>query len=361
MENARAKFAIGGGLIAVIALITWLAQRPEVRVDANQTSPSPSGATPVASTNAPAGSIAASAIPIVAPSAAASSGRTTIEVPWGTGSGALGKKNPQEGNPEGPMSLVVDANGITWVLDQVNGRIVRYGKDGKVLDTIPLTLRGAQDLALTPDGNVVVLDRLADKQLAIIGPDGKVRGTLSLEGKNLTEGGAATGVFVDGNKVYVENQHESLVKVGDTKGTADPDREEVPGRPTRDGQGYIRAWLDEGYPKMRVFVTFANKETKTNRFTRALNLPYSAVALALLDSDRAGIIYLGVVAENEPKVTVYCLESAHGVPIGQTTVPANTSVEETFRDFAVLDSGGAVYMQRTEQGVSVIPIDCRAQ
>lgn len=332
MRDARAKVAMGGALIGLIALIAWLARRPQVRVD------TPS-----------------------APSAVANAGRAKIEVPWGRGGGALGKKNPPEGNPEAPMSLVVDADGVTWVLDQVNGRIVRYDKAGKALDTIPISLRGAQDLALTPDGNVVVLDRLADKQLAIIGPDGKVRGTLSLEGKNLKEGGAATGVFVDGDKVYVERAHQSLVKVGDTKGNADPDREELPGRPTRDGQGYIRAWLDEGYPKVRAFVTFANKESKVRRFTRALNLPFSAKALALLDTDRAGIIYVGVVAENDPTVTVYCLDPTHGVAIGQTTVPANTGAEETFRDFAVLDSGGAVYMQRTEQGVSVIPIDCRAQ
>lgn len=176
-------------------------------------------------------------------------------------------------------------------------------------------------------------------------------------------------MFVDGDKVYVEREHESLVKVGDTKGNADPDREEVPGRPTRDGQGYIRAWLGE-IPDVRAFVTYSNRESKTQRFTRQLTTPFVASGIVLLDTDRAGIIYLGIVGaklspsgepEGSPNVTLYCLEPMHGAPIGQTTVPANTGAEETFRDFAVLDSGGAVYMKRTEQGVEVVPIDCRAQ
>jgi len=90
----------------------------------------------------------------------------------------------------------------------------------------------------------------------------------------------------------------------------------------------------------------------------------------VFDDGTLQIIYLGIVGaklspsgeqEGNPTVTVYCLEPMHGAPIGQTTVPANTGAEETFRDFAVLDSGGAVYMKRTEQGVEVVPIDCRAQ
>jgi len=368
MKPTRGQLAIAGAALALVVLIAWLARRDDVRGDPGKTPTSTNGGASGANTTT-TGSVVASAIPIVAPSAAASAGRVTIDVPWGTGSGALGKNNPKEGNPEAPMSIVVDANGITWVLDQVNGRIVRYGKDGKVLDTIPLTLRGAQDLALTKDGNVVVLDRLADKQLAILGPDGKVRGTLSLEGKNLAEGGAATGVFVDGDKVYVEKEHESLVKVGDTKGTADPDREEIPGRPTRDGTGYIRAWLGE-VPGVRAFVTFSNREPRAQRFTRQLTTPFLATGIALLDTDSAGIIYFGVMGakvspsgepEGEAFVTVYCLEPLHGAPIGQTTVVANAGVEETFRDFTVLESGGAVYMKRTESGVSIVPIDCRAQ
>jgi len=363
MELSRGKLAAIGGALGLIALIAWLAKREPVQplVPTIHTAGSSSGASSIMPTVTipivPTGSISGVVKALPSP----------LEIEWGTGSGALGHKLPKEGNPEGPMSFSIGPDGTRWVLDQVNDRIVRYGKDGKVIDTIPLTVKGAQDIIATKDGGAVVLDRLADKRVVVLGPDGKPRGALTLEGKGLTEGGAATGVFVDGNNVYVEREHEQLVKVGDTKGNADPDRKEIPGRPTRDGTGYIRAWLGE-VPGQRAFVTFTNKEPEAHRFTRQLNTTFAATGIVLLDSDRAGVIYLGVLGgkiapsgelEGAPFVTVYCLEPVHGAPIGQATVPASTSPEESFRDFAVLDEGGVLYMRRSEKGVTMMPIDCR--
>lgn len=361
MELSRGKLAVIGGGLGLIALIAWLAKRePVTPYTSTNTTTSSSGATSIEPTVTipvvPSGSLAVPVKNLPPPQ----------EIEWGTGSGALGHKLPKEGNPEAPMSLAIGPDGTRWVLDQVNDRIVRYDKNGKVIDTIPLTVKGAQDIVATKDGGAVVLDRLADKRAVIVGPDGKVSGTLTLEGKGLPEGGAATGVFVDGNNVYVEREHEQLVKLGDTKGNADPDRKEIPGRPTRDGSGYIRAWLGE-VPGQRAFVTFTNKEPEAHRFTRQLNTTFMATGIVLLDTDRTGIIYLGVLGGKpspsgelgDPFITVYCLEPAHGAPIGTATVPANTSPEETFRELAVLDEGGVLYMKRSEKGITVTPIDCR--
>jgi len=99
-----------------------------------------------------------------------------------------------------------------------------------------------------------------------------------------------------------------------------------------------------------------------------VNTTFMATGVVLLDTDRAGIIYLGVVGgkaapsgelEGEPFITVYCLEPAHGAPIGQATAPANTSPEETFRELSVLDEGGVLYMRRTDKGITMMPLDCR--
>ncbi|MBI2388100.1 MAG: hypothetical protein HYV09_00665 [Deltaproteobacteria bacterium] len=365
MELSRGKLLAAGAALALVAVIAWLAKREPVTPLANDAassaSPSVSGST---TTIMP--TVTIPVLPSGSMVVPQKNLPNAFELPWGTGSGALGRKLPQEGNPEAPMSVAVGPDGVTWVLDQVNDRIVRIGKDGKVIDTIPLTVKGAQDIALTKDGGAVVLDRLADKRVVVIGPDGKPRGSITLEGKGLSEGGAATGVFVDGKSVYVEREHEQLVKVGDTEGKADPDRKEIPGRPTRDGNGYIRAWGD--IPGTRVFVTYTNKEPQEHRFTRQLNTALVTHGIVLLDSDRVGIIYLGVLGwkvlptgepDGAPMLTVYCLEPAHGAPIGMTTVPANSSPEETFRELAVLDDGGVIYMRRTEKGVVATPIDCR--
>ena len=369
MKFSSRKLAASAAAAGLVALVAWLARREAQPPGAPENVVSGASSAPITPTTnttpmvAPTAT-ASAAMPAAGPSASAAPAQL---IPWGTGSGALGRTSPQEGNPEAPMSVSVGPDGTRWVLDQVNDRIVRYGKDGKVIDTLPLTVKGAQDVVATKDGGALVLDRLADKRVVVLGPDGKPRGALTLEGKGLTEGGAATGLFVDGDGVYVEREHEQLVKLGDTRGTADPDRKEIPGRPTRDGGGYVRAWLGE-VPGQRAFVTFSNKP-EGMRFTRQINTTYLATGIVLLDTDRAGTIYLGVVGgktapngelEGEPFLTLYCLEPAHGAPIGQTTAPANTGPEETFRELAVQDEGGVVYLRRTEKGVSMMTLDCRS-
>jgi streptogramin lyase len=364
MELSRGKLAAVGGAIALVAWVAWLAKRDPVAPYLPTSAASGSGTTSAPSSLAPTATS-----PVVVSGSTSGPNKALPppqEIPWGTGSGALGRTSPAEGNPEAPMSVAVGPDGTRWVLDQVNDRIVRYGKDGKVIDTLPLTVKGAQDIVATKDGGAAVLDRLADKRVALYGPDGKPRGALTLEGKGLAEGGAATGVFVDGEGVYVEREHEQLVKVGDTKGNADPDRKEIPGRPTRDGGGYVRAWLGE-IPGQRAFVTFTDKQPEAHRFTRQIHTALVSSGIVLLDTDRAGVVYLGVIGGKaspngelgEPTITLYCLEPAHGAPIGQTTAPANTGPEETFRDLAVQDEGGVIYLRRTEKGVSVVTLDCR--
>jgi hypothetical protein len=137
-----------------------------------------------------------------------------VTLGWGAGELQVGRSRPQEANPEAPMAFAVDPQGTTWVLDQVNGRLLKLGRDGKPAGTVPLSLQAAQDIAIAKDGTVLVMDRLVDKAVALVGPDGKQRGELKLEGRGLTEGGASTGLFTQGNSVYVEREHGDLVRIG---------------------------------------------------------------------------------------------------------------------------------------------------
>jgi hypothetical protein len=357
--DRRALIPIVAVVVAIAAAILLLGG-PSARLDANATSgSSSSNASNASSSNANATPGSSSASTIAAPIASTKGlSKTVFSLPWGTSSGSLGKSDPKEGNPEAPMSVVVDKNGVSWVLDQVNQRIVRIGKDGKVIDTIPIHLRGAQDLALAKDGSVLVLDRLADKQIAIIGPDGKVRASMAFEGKGVPEPGAVTGVFTDGDKVYVEREHEQLVLVGDTKGNTDPDRKEIPGRPSRDGTFYVNAYMTT-VPGVEAIVSATDKASEAHRFTRKITSPVTLGGIVLLDTDGAGIIYLGVLTEGDaPQVVIYCLEPSHGAPVGSVSAPANTSPHETFRELTVLDSGGVLYMSRGEGGVTGMKLDC---
>jgi hypothetical protein len=287
---------------------------------------------------------------------------------WGSGPSQLGRERLQEANPEAPMSLTVMPLGDLVVLDQVNGRLVRLGSDGKVLGTMPLTQQTPQDVTAARDGTLLVLDRLKDKSVAIIDPyTGALKGELPLEGEGIFQTGGITGTFVDGDSVYVEREHGALIRIGDLSGKADTTRPEIPGRPTRDGGAYIFARITDAAAG-RLFVNAVDRQSGQHRYTREYRLQFPLLYITLLDSDRSGVIYLAVVGElptgraspaNAPGVRLFCLDPLDGKVLGQADLPANTMPEETFRDFAVLDEGGVVYQYRTENGVSLRRADCR--
>ncbi len=373
MDGKRRTIVLAAAAVVALVVVLMLARRDERATHdpgAQGTTASNAATPPKISTSVLAPMLAIPVGTVTAAPSAVGAPQPTITAEWGSALGMLGRARPEEANPEAPMSLAVGPDGTTWVLDQVNGRLVRYGKDGKPIDSVPLPVDGAQDVTVAKDGSVLVLDRLVDKRVAVLGPDGKVKGHLSLEGKGLSDTGGATGVFTDGKDVYVEREHEQAVKVGDTDGKSSSDDKEIPGRPTRDGKGYVRAWLGE-IPGSRLFVTGYDKGAEpSHRFTRQITTPMAMTGIVALDSDAMGIIYVAVIGGaidasgepvGDPIVSLYCLEPAHGVPIGQATLPANTSPEETFRELAILPEGGAIYMTRTESGVSITPVDCRPQ
>ncbi|MBK7857677.1 MAG: hypothetical protein IPJ65_03405 [Archangiaceae bacterium] len=285
---------------------------------------------------------------------------------WGNGPGKLGRNRPEEANPEGPMSVTRDRAGNTWVLDQVNGRLVKLDQSGKAAGELPLTVQTPQDVAFTKDGTAAVLDRLVDSAVALMGPDGKQVGELKVLGKGIEEGGAITGVFTDGDDVYVEREHGDLVKLGDSKGKSDEARPEVPGRPSRDGLSYLSAGMADP-TSGRVAVTSIDRASKAHRFTREVPFGAPIARLMLLDTDLSGVIYLGAEVvrpvagseEGQPLLAILCLDPLDGRPIGRAVLPANVDADETFRELTVLDEGGVMYLYRTEQKAEVMRVDCR--
>jgi hypothetical protein len=260
---------------------------------------------------------------------------------WGGAPGELGRERPLEGNPLGPMSVAVDAKGGVVVLDGVNGRIVRRDANGKLIDSMPIDVRDPQDIAVGRDGSTAVLDRFADKSVAIYDESGKLRGKLPLVGDRITDTGSVTGVFVDGNDVYAEVEHASLIKIGDTSGAALGPQSEIPGRPSRDGLSFLHAGIVDASAG-RVFVASIERASENHRFTRELRLGSRVNSIVLLDSDKSGTIYFAADAldvDGTEAVFLSCLDPLSGAPTGGAVLPANTMPEESFRDLVVLDAG----------------------
>jgi hypothetical protein len=361
MERRRAWMLVAIVVAAIAIVALW--GRSGARKD-DATTPSGSNAatnganatTSNANANANGNANAAPTMPTPA-----STTNVFAKEKWGSGLDELGRLRAKESNPEAPMSLAPGPNGQVIVLDQVNGRLVKLGPDGKPIGTTRTTLAAPQDVATAKDGTTAVLDRLADKTVQIVGPDGNVLGALPIEGKGIAEGGGVTGVFVDGDKVYVEREHQQLVLVGDTSGRPSDARTEIPGRPSRDGQSYLNAWIDSP-PTTSLYVTSTQRDPQAHRFTRQVTLIETAIGLLLLDTDRAGIIYVGALGEasdGSQSIVLVCLEPQHGEILGETTLPPSTMPEETFRTMIVQDSGGVLYAMPTEGGEEILRADCR--
>ena len=310
-----------------------------------------SGATPAATGSAASGD---------APDAGGD-GRVVFFSPWGgSHKDQLGRERPEEGNPMGPMSLTVGPGGKIYILDQINGRVVRRNADGSLEGTSEMKLTGAQDIAVGKDGSMAVLDRVVDKAIALYDANGNLRAQLPIEGEGLEEPGHITGVFIDGSDVFVEREHGTLLKIGDVNGTPAEPRSEAPGRPTRDGLSWISAGITDALVG-RAYVSSIDRKSGEHRFTRQIKFKSEIQSILLLDTDKNGTIYFAVELHEDPAADyamLQCLEPQKGALIGSATLPVNTMPEETFRDLTVLDDGGVLYAVRSNDGVTYRRFDC---
>lgn len=261
----------------------------------------------------------------------------------------------------GPMSLAVDGKGNVYILDEINGRIVRRGPDGKLEGTFPLHQQTPDDIAVAADGSIAVLDRISGKDVALYDASGASQGSLPLVGPGLPDPGDVTSIQVDGNDVYAELEHNKLVELGDTSGHAANPRTTLSGRPSRDGKSLLSARIVDANAG-RVRVESVVRASGAVRFVRDLALVPVIHQILLLDTDLSGTIYLAVEFQRPgavAKVTLSCLDAATGAVIGGALLPANTMPEDSFRDFAVLDGGGVIYALRSPAGVTYQRYYCR--
>jgi hypothetical protein len=338
---------------AILVALTWWRAHPDAPTPPGMAPEPPESPATVIRKSEPVRLSTARPPPLLA-RADAGEGALSARFAWGSGKDQLGRDRPTEGNPEGPMSFAVDKKGRLAILDQVNGRIL-WPQTGAEMK---LPVRVPQDLAMGNDGTIAVLDRLGDRSVALLGPDGTPKGELPLSGKGLKESGGVTGVFIDGSDVYVEREHGQLIRVGSTDGQPDVSRPEIPGRPTRDGKAYVLAMIiDRGTGRLLLAVN--DRQTGQHRFTREIDVEEPVTAIVGLDSDLSGVLYLGVWATGAVPGLLLCIDPTQGQLLGQARFPLSDIPEESFRSLVALDSGGVMVAVRTENGVAYEQVECR--
>lgn len=303
---------------------------------------------------------------------ATSAGKTFAQGSWGSGPDQFGRLKGHESNPEAPFTISVDRQGNVYVLDQVNGRILRFDKNGKPLPPFEITQQAPRDVVVSSTGTTLVMDNLLDKTVAVLGPNGKLMGELPVTGKNLEEGGTATGVFADASGVYVEKAHAMTIRVGDAAGTVDPNRPLLDGRPSRDGNSLLSMGVIQAAAG-RFWVRSLDRMTGQIKFMREYRVAIPIIDLSFLDSDVLGRLYAAVHVGRElpinpadggygggfvdESVQFLCLNPM-GEPLNVLTLPPNTMAEEGVRDLAVQDDGTILYMHRTEDGLQILQYTC---
>jgi outer membrane protein assembly factor BamB len=273
---------------------------------------------------------------------------------WGSARGELGRERPQEGNPEGPMSIVLAGKDLL-VLDQVNGRLARYDAKGRLLSTsdAPTT---AQDIAVGKDGTVAMVDRLVGKAVTLVDANGRKIGELPL-GPKVGEPGLVTAVVVDDKKVYVEREHGALVLIGGTDGSPASEDEQLTGRPSKDGTLLLTAGL-ASKAQGHAYLNAVDRKTGALKFARSILFPRPAQAIILLDSDAKGTLYLGVASGDPGDAYVACLAPGDGHVLGRIVLPLSHTAEESFRDFTVGDDGTIAFAVRTDDDVQYRTATC---
>jgi hypothetical protein len=262
--------------------------------------------------------------------------------PWGDAEGELGRKTPEEGAPEGPMSFTVAEDGSVYVLDQVNRRVQIF-KDGKFSRELEIPGDTFQDLALDPNGRIVLLDRLAQKSVVFLNPEQRVL----LEGPRVPEGGGVTGLFVQDDGVWVEVEHQKLVRIADASGKADPQRPWVPGRHSMDGVSLLSAALDG---RRAAVISIRPIDSDAAPAALRVEFPEKILFLSALESDPEGNIYLGARLE---KAEVLVILASDGSELARVALPQNPVELEQFRAIRMGQDGGVYRLHCAGPGATL--------
>jgi len=258
------------------------------------------------------------------------------------------------------MGFVVDDEGRAAVLDQVNSRVVLFS-DGKQIKEIGLPAGTYQDLQLDEDGNLAVLDRLAQRSVDLFDSRGRQIGRVQLEGSGVPEGGGTTALFLRDDGVWVEVEHTRLVRVADVRGRPDPDRPQVTGRFSADGAWLLSA-AKEGRQSAVVLIRPADSPGDLPRLLSRVGFSLPVLHLLALESDTAGRVLLaahlarfeeqapfGVVEERVEAV----LLGPDGVEMDRIRLEAPRGALDQFRTLRLSPDGILYHLYYDESGVSL--------
>jgi len=295
------------------------------------------------------------------PEPAAQGPEVVIDLAWGSGGMMLGRIDGSEAASYGPLSFGFSPVGDLYILDQVNFRILKIHADGSPGADIALPLRNCDDMAIAPDGSIVLLDKLDRLSLVVMD---ELQGTMqehTITGEGIPEGesGLITAMFAESDGVWVEYQHATLVRILDAS-LRPSERIILPGRKYDGTSVTVRAELLPG-GGARMWL----EDVSTGAFLagRDIGLDHSIDRIIWIDRDDnhdlIALFHLIDWSDQPPYGPLY--EEVRGIRLDQNlaqtgvmTSPFTLTEWRQQREFIVTPDGGLYQMAFTEAGVRIL-------
>jgi hypothetical protein len=252
------------------------------------------------------------------------------------------------------MGLAVSGAGEILILDQVNRRVQRFDSGGNPVGQIAIASEATEDIALSSDGSwlwALVSEpggfRLERYPVLEASPASVIPLSRSIQ--------LATGVFVDGADVWIEQRHDLQTRVvaGERALPPDAQRHDVLGRPDRSAPGRRLSAARTGPRRARV-LRVAPGDTTWPIVDVTTPLP---LAIQELASDRGGRVFLGLhLGRPEPDGSLSHARRVMVVLEGGQARSVELAVAmatDAFRPLAVSADGAIHQLQTTEEGVTV--------
>lgn len=280
-----------------------------------------------------------------------------VRAPWGSGAGQVGHVRGIEGNPEGPMSFDVAADGRIAVLDQVNARVVVW-QAGAVVGSFAVA-RTAQDLCFAGPG-FAVLDRLGARSASVLDGIGRTLATVPLDASGsplLGEPGGVTALEARPDGLWLEVGHEQSWRIARLDGSTST-AAEVSGRP-----GRAVGWVQAGRAGPRsVFVRSGGVGAAPAReWNVVFSLDVRAIRAAEQDAHGRTIVAAWLTERDAADPDRVVRDELHAVALdaaGREVARGvldrtPEAVEETFRSVRVDAQGGVWTLAARAAGLEV--------
>jgi hypothetical protein len=247
---------------------------------------------------------------------------TTQLVPWGSGAGEVGLRAAvPERAAFGAPAVAVGARGEVFVLDAVNQRILRVGKEPKPFGAVPLD---ADDLAISADGAYAVRRAMSPKVL-VLDPAGQRLGEVDASGV----GDVATVALGASRRVVVSTAFQETYALGSPSAPQLPQaiaRSRKVGADLLPGGDGVVTVAKDGNAELRVITQAADQEGHAEAraswplgradSARVVGVSGSVVCMRLEHVETAADGSLKVDREAR------CLDTSSGVTVFRTDLAA---------------------------------------